>query len=381
MGVPAASFEVRTDRATSIVEAVRRTFAEVTQPGGALVFCTGKASNAVRDVAHALATDPLDAPVVILGGPGVLSERAELEQVDAATGLVWAGRRANPCLCETDSELTTEDLQALLPTKTGRDVPTALFIRSERFDPEQLWGLRRRRRYPMVFGAGIHGDPGIVCVDGGAADTERVKTPKALALPFVGLAPPTIRTAHSCRLLHAPMKITKADGAMIQTIDDEPALSVLERLGAELEGQPLVFTVLAAPNDSQPDGFEYLVRGIQGIDPDRRSLLISQELRPGMRITFAVRDAAAARADLDRHCRQTTRDLAGAAPRFALYFNCSGRGVNLHGSPNVDVRVLKEHFGSLPMAGFQSAFEIGSFADAPALQLYTGILAVFSSPS
>jgi small ligand-binding sensory domain FIST len=177
---------------------------------------------------------------------------------------------------------------------------------------------------------------------------------------------------------------------MVDEIAGEPALAMLERLGAALnepkgergraQTRPLVFTVLAAPNNN-PDAPELLVRGIQGVDPARKSLLISPEAEPGMLLTFAVRDSHAARTEMVRICRHAARGLAGGAPRFALYFNCSGRGKALHAGPNVDTRVLREQFPGVPIAGFQSAFEIGPFAGAPALQLYTGMLAVFAAPS
>ncbi len=373
MGEPAASFEVRADSAAAVVGCVERTLAEVTRPAGAFVFCSGRLNDAMTDVAGALALRH-DVPIVVLGGPGVLTERGELEEVDAATGLVWSGKLPELRLCDSVDELTTADIARLLDPRGT--VPTGLFIRSEGFDPEQLWQLRHTREYPLVFGAGIHGDPGIVCANRG-----EVHQPKAMSIGLKGLAPPTIRTAHSCRLLHEPMPITRSDGAMIQEIGGEPALSVLERLGAELEGQPLVFTVLAHASDDEGRGYELLVRGIQGIDPDARSLLISQEIQPDMLITFAVRDPAAAREDMGSVCRQALRGMAGAAPRFGLYFNCSGRGRALHQSPNVDTRILRDQFGPLPLAGLQSAFEIGPFHAAPALQLYTAILAVFGSPS
>lgn len=369
MGVPAASFEVRADSAAPVVAAIHSAVNEVTNPAGVMVFCSGALAGGLHDIAERLSD--LKVPALLLSGPGVLSERGELEGVDAATGLVWGGGQAQLSLCESEADLTSVDISRLLPSAR---VPTGLFIRSEGFDPEQLWSLRRKSTYPFVFGAGIHGDPGIVCVDGGA-----IRCPRAVSMRLAGLAPPSVLTAHSCRLLSPPMTITSNEGAMVEALDGQPALAVLERLGAELSGQPLVFTVLAREDDEQ--GQELLVRGIQGIDPDAGSLLISQQLDSELRLTFAVRDSGAAREDIARVSRAAARSLAGAAPRFALYFNCSGRGQSLHGSVNVDTRVLREHFPSVPIAGLQSAFEIGPFGGAPALQLYTGILAVFGSPS
>lgn len=263
----------------------------------------------------------------------------------------------------------------MLGPESTSSAASIVFVRSEGFDPEQLWRLRQAHPDPLIFGAGTYGDPGLVCVERGV-----IERPSAGCLRLVGLTPPLVRTAHSCRLLGEPMPITKAKGNMIEEIGGLPALSVLERQGKSLRGQSLVFTVLT-PKGADPEAGDWLVRGIQGVDPDNKSLLISQEAREDMLITFAVREAGASREQMEQICRDVARSLAGSAPRFALYFNCSGRGRNLYNAPNVDTRVLRTHFPELPIAGFQSAFEIGPFAGAPALQLYTGILAVFASPS
>ncbi|MEY2936514.1 MAG: hypothetical protein RL033_7263, partial [Pseudomonadota bacterium] len=96
---------------------------------------------------------------------------------------------------------------------------------------------------------------------------------------------------------------------------------------------------------------------------------------------FGVRDAQAARDDLERLTRELRRDIAGAAPLSALYVNCSGRGRSLYGRPNVDTRILRERFGDIPVAGMQSSFEIAPHGDSPSFQLYTGVVALFSELS
>jgi small ligand-binding sensory domain FIST len=100
-----------------------------------------------------------------------------------------------------------------------------------------------------------------------------------------------------------------------------------------------------------------------------------------MRIAFAVRDARAARADFDAMLRSLERDLAGGAPEFGIFLNCAGRGSALYGSPDVDTRAVRGRFNGLPLAGMQSSFEIAPYGGRPTLQLYTGVLALFSAPS
>jgi small ligand-binding sensory domain FIST len=365
------------------VAAAQRSLAEVEHPAALLVFCSGKLAPELGRLAAAIA--PLvQVPVVLASGPGVLTERRELEGETAATGIVWSGKPATLGVSPVTSAPTAGELRALLGTDHNPPKPTLLLLRSEGFDPEQLWRVRTQAPNPLLFGAGTHGSPGLIAIKDG-----KIHETSALALRIPGLCPPGIHTAHSCRLLAAPAPITQVRGSMVDEIGGEPALALLERLGASLgepkdrargQQRPLVFTVLAAPG-RDADSPELLVRGIQGVDPGRKSLLISAEAEPGMLITFAVRDAHAARTEMSRICRQAARNLAGAAPRFGLYFNCTGRGKSLHAGPNVDTRVLREHFPGTPMAGFQSAFEIGPFDGAPALQLYTGMLAVFAAPS
>jgi small ligand-binding sensory domain FIST len=98
-------------------------------------------------------------------------------------------------------------------------------------------------------------------------------------------------------------------------------------------------------------------------------------------MAFAVRDAAAARSDLEATTARMSRETAGAAPRFGVYVNCAGRGASLYGAQDVDTRVIRARFPDLPFAGMHSSFEIAPHAGAPALQLYTGVLTLFTVPS
>jgi small ligand-binding sensory domain FIST len=171
---------------------------------------------------------------------------------------------------------------------------------------------------------------------------------------------------------------------MVLRIDDRPALDVLTEAGRGLTDRPLVFTVLAEPegvgaaHGGRPD---LLVRGVQGVDSDRGGLMVSNEVAEGMRITFAVRDGRTAREDLEAITRELERDIAGAAPRFGLYLNCAGRGTDLYGAPDVDSRILRSRFPGVPIAGMQSSFELAPHLGRATLQLYTGVLGLFTSPS
>jgi len=171
-------------------------------------------------------------------------------------------------------------------------------------------------------------------------------------------------------------------GSTVLELGGEPALDVLTRAGAALPGQPLVFTVLAAePAAAGGEPPELLVRGVQGIDPAVRGLVVSNEAREGMWMAFGVRDGRAAQSEFERVTRALARDIAGALPLCALHVNCGGRGHHLYGRANVDTRILRERFGDIPLAGVQSSFEIAPFGDAQSFQLYTGVVTLFTALS
>jgi small ligand-binding sensory domain FIST len=145
----------------------------------------------------------------------------------------------------------------------------------------------------------------------------------------------------------------------------------------------VVFVALAdAAAEGASEADRYIVRPVRGIDPARRGVMVGPEVKPGMRLAFAVRDAAAARAGLEAAARTISQQALGAAPRFAIYLSCAGRGQGLYGAPDVEARLLRQRFGDLPIAGMHSAFEIVPWGPGEArLALYTGVLALFRSPS
>jgi len=368
--------EVEDATVAAIVSSAARAVHTAHDPTCLWVFSSGKHALELTELARLLEQRLTKLPKLLLSGPGVLSDHGELEGRDATTGLVWTGGRVQ-FRTASQASLTEHGLAYLTANASPGFTPSCLFVRSEHFKPDLFnTSQLRAREVPALFGAATHGNPGIVVCDEFGA-----RTTSAVAVHTRGLGRARIQTTHSCRLLSPPLPITRCEGSMVFELGGEAALTVLERLGARLSGRPLLFTVLCEADEDVAAPASWLVRGIQGIDPARRALLISRELRAGMRMTFAVKDSLAARDDLERRCRAAAAELQGAAARFGLYFNCSGRGRNLHASPSVDTRILRERFPGVPFAGFHSAFEIAPFGGAPAFQIYTGVLALFSSPS
>jgi small ligand-binding sensory domain FIST len=382
----AQSFEVRSSSPERVVAAFDAARADVPRSAAAIVFMSGALLDRQESVARFLSAKRIGFPVLLVGGSGVLSERGELEAETAATGLVWSGGTAEIGVLDVGDreEGLAEALDGFLSGRRGRTA-VALFVPPGGVTPRAVQTLAGRAFGVPIFGGGAVGAPGVIAIGAGG----ELVSGRAIAMAINDFGVPRVRTTHCCRLLGPLRPITRARGSLVLELGGEPALDVLTRAGATLQGQPLVFTVLGrqmqgiGPEGSDVDTArpELLVRGVQGIDPTARGLVVSEEAREGMLMTFGVRDARTAQADLERLVRELYRDIAGALPLSAIYVNCAGRGRNLYGRANVDTRILRERFGDIPVAGVQSAFEIAPYGDAQSLQLNSGVLALFTALS
>ena len=218
------------------------------------------------------------------------------------------------------------------------------------------------------------------------------------------------RVTQGCLPVAKVHTITSADNNVVLTLDDEPALHMLER---DLQisftnSQPAIAKVratlvgLSAAHDpavKRTGEFDdaVLVRHIIGIDPAREAVAVAQPVEVGMRLTFCQRNAAAARADLTRICaeirealepEEMTADLAGAlsedasinphpARRMAgaIYVSCAGRGGPHFGGDSAELQIVRRALGDVPLVGFFAGGEIAH----QELHGYTGVLTVFTT--
>jgi len=383
----AQSFAIREEKparfAAGAVDALRRN----PRATGGLLFLSGPLADHAEAVGAAIGRAALGFPVLVGTGAGVLSERGEIEGSSAGTGLTLGAGEAEALVTtgsgpDSAASRLAERLATLCP---GGRSTALVFAQSKGFGIESIEPLADVKGVTIV-GGGTPGESPIVAVgrDGKAASG------RFGALVVRRLAPAHIRVSAACRLLMPLAPITEARGAAVLRIDGEPALDVLRSAASGLEGQPLVLAVLAPSASSRDDSAdggedgsrpELLVRGIQGVDPSLGAIVISEEARAGVRMAFAVRDPNAARTDLETASRELERDIAGAQPLFGLYVSCAGRGTALYGSADVDVRIVRARFPDTPFVGLHSAFEIAPCAGRPAVQLYTGVMAVFCAPS
>jgi small ligand-binding sensory domain FIST len=349
---------------------------DVPAPSGGVVFVAGAASQDLEAISAQVRTAWRGVPTCIVPAAGVLTERGEIEGAAAASGIVWSGGKILPLALSDPSSPAA--LRDTLASAVGSRAATVLLFPRSDFAPEMLEGIRASAPNVCLFGAGTVGNAAVVITAAG----ETLKG-RAVGLAMVNAAPPLVDSSSACRLISPLRRIEQTSGGLVLKIDGTPALDMLSSCVPELRGaggaaQPVVFAALA----DEGGGDRYVVRPVRGIDPSRGGVMIGPEARPGVRLAFAIRDAAAAKSSLEAAARGLAQQALGAAPRFAIYLSCAGRGQGLYGTPDVEARILRQRFGDLPIAGMHSAFEIVPWGPGEAkLALYTGVLALFRSPS
>jgi small ligand-binding sensory domain FIST len=217
------------------------------------------------------------------------------------------------------------------------------------------------------------------------------------------------RVTQGCQPLGRERLVTAAEGNLLLTLDDEPALDVLlADAGISLdEPHEAMATLrrtlvgLTAPGGdvigrTGSFGSDVIVRHIIGLDPGRRGVAIANQVETGMRMAFCNRNAHAARADLMRICAEIREELepeelpqplaaalaspdADAAPSparriaGAVYVSCAGRGGPHFGGPSAELQIVRHALGDVPLVGFFAGGEIARHH----LYGYTGVLTVF----
>jgi small ligand-binding sensory domain FIST len=173
------------------------------------------------------------------------------------------------------------------------------------------------------------------------------------------------RHTQGCTPYPGRFRVTEGADHVIMSLDGRPALEVLREAVGEKPREVLVG--VAVPGSDTGD---YTARNLLGIDPDSGAIAIGEALDPGAELVFLRRDAAAARADLERVLGELK---AGPPARGALYYSCVARGEHLFGSRGAELGVVRRALGDVPLVGFFCNGEISH----DRLYGYTGVLTLF----
>ncbi len=377
----ARSFCTSITSSDSFVRVLREARTAVPSAAAGLVFVAGGGEHA-RHVAEQLRHAWKGVPTVVVPAAGVLHERAEIEGTAATSGLLWSNGKAHAFAVSEPADDATA-LGENIGRAFGPKATTAIvFHHAESFDPDTLAGITAMSPSTHVFGAGTVGKPASMIT----ADGDIIDAP-AVGLALSGMARPITATSGACRLISALEPIEEVSGGLVLRIGNQRALDMLSRCSVDKapdqDPPPVVFAALAGAQDVGKDGrSRYFIRPIRGIDTSRRAIMVGDEARLGVRMGFAIRDPATARAELDTTARFVAQNMLGSAPNFGIYLTCAGRGQNFYGTPDVEVRILRQRFGALPIAGMHSAFEISPQNERTSrIELYTSVLALFRTLS
>lgn len=185
----------------------------------------------------------------------------------------------------------------------------------------------------------------------------------------------TIGLTQGCSPIGMAHQVTEAQGNVIVSLDDRPAVEVLyEEAGIEQGTDPrsrLANVQVALLVDGSGAG-DYLVRHLISIDVGKGLVAITDDLSDVDKLMFVRRDADNAAKDLGRMLDDLDGRLS-VPPTAGLYFSCLARGPQLFDEPNYEMKAIREHFGDIPIVGFFGSGEVCN----DRVYAYTGVLTLF----
>ncbi|QDU65845.1 FIST signal transduction protein [Engelhardtia mirabilis] len=191
--------------------------------------------------------------------------------------------------------------------------------------------------------------------------------------------------SQGCRPVGRAWVITRCKDNVIFELGGRPAFEALMETvrGAAPRERELLerapFVGLAVdPTKSTFDRGDFLVRGLLGVQPVDRSIVVADYVRRGQTVQFLARDAESAGEDLEHLLAQGVRSATTATDPGALLFTCNGRGSRMFGEPHHDISRLQRALPGTPqVAGFFAAGEIGPIGGRNHLHGFTASVALF----
>ena len=180
------------------------------------------------------------------------------------------------------------------------------------------------------------------------------------------------------------LTITGCEENIITELAGRPALDTIEDVIGELGPRErtliaagLLIGIVIDPGRPEYEQGDFLVRGVLGADRASGAVAVGAPVRPGQIVRLHARDARSADADLHRALALRMTALSGRPPAGALVFSCNGRGRQMFGVRDHDVRAVQDDLGGIPAAGFFAAGEIGPVGGRSFLHGFTATVALF----
>lgn len=352
------------EAAATLTESIRTSLG----PGGvdlAFLFTTAHFEESIRELAAGIAESLSPRSFAGTTGEAVICNDKELESQPAA--VLWAARL--PGARVRTFHLFQTDLERIKAGDEFRDWVGAPADDLPHFvllaDPFSLNILellgRFERAYPcrpVIGGLASAADQpkqNRVIFDG------EVLAEGAVGVSISGNVRVEPVVSQGCRPIARHLVITKAERNVIHELGGRNALSVLKEVLEQCSPEERQLAnngmfVGRAVTETHA-GFSrghFLIRNLLGWDHQSGAIAINDFVRTGQTIQFHVRDARTAGEDL----RTLVGSNAQAPSAGALLFTCNGRGTRMFSQRNHDAQLVS-HRGSLPVAGFFCAGEIG----------------------
>jgi small ligand-binding sensory domain FIST len=194
--------------------------------------------------------------------------------------------------------------------------------------------------------------------------------------------------SQGCRPIGEPLTVTRADKNVVFELGGRPPIKILQEMLPQLPArdQQLARSALflgRVVNEYQEEFSrgDFLIRNLIGSDPKSGALAVGDLMRTGQTVQFQVRDAQTADEDLQRLLAKERTELAARQPRGALLFSCLGRGEQMYGTADHDIRAVQENIGPVPTAGFFCNGEIGPVGNRPFIHGFTSVIGLFTEPT
>lgn len=215
---------------------------------------------------------------------------------------------------------------------------------------------------------------------------EQITFTGLVGIVLTGACEIDVIVSQGCRPIGPIFTATQTQRNLIFTLDEQPALAVLQSLFQEIsyEDRHLIQTSgLYIGRAIQPEQEilgrgDFLIRGVAGFDPQTEAVAVGDYIMKGERLQFHVRDADTAIEDLEMMLLpQTLYD----PPSGGLLFSCNGRGTRLYDHPHGDITPIQEALGNISMAGFFCAGELGPIGGRNFVHGHTASLVLFRPSS
>ncbi len=197
-----------------------------------------------------------------------------------------------------------------------------------------------------------------------------------------------VAATHGLRFLSEPKRITHINNYDIHTLDDENALTNLQKAYTQNHRQiqhhneaipyHQLIAVYADELELIHDG-NYHQAILIGCDETYDSVTLAKCLTENQWLCWAIRDVAIAASDFKKTAQSLGKSLAKTAPDFGLLFSCLARGPYLYGSQDQDLLQLRELYPNMPFIGFYGNGEIAPINGKNELLQYSAVLGLFKA--